>query len=95
LTIHLSADATGDSYDIDGSTLSLSDLGFRKVVVDDGHAGQHHPRGSPIVYGSKAAVKRSELIDYLEYAYLEYAPAMCGYFNIARRNYMQTPTLAF
>ena len=87
VTFSLSADPKDDEFSISGRRVHYSDLGLRKLNVDDHGCGRHHPDGSLIIYNSFSSRCNKETIDYLEYA-----PSVLDLFVTSRPEYMKTPS---
>ena len=87
VTLALEADPDAEWVEVNGSTFTLDKLGLEKVSTDDAHTARHHPRGCLFIYGSESARKTKEVV-----SYLEFAAALCEYFQVPSRRYMRGPT---
>lgn len=75
-----------ERFFVRGESYSETDLGFRRVAIEDHHSGRHSPEGSLVIYNSPISSTTQDTVDYLEYA-----PAMLEYFGLKIPEYMLTP----
>lgn len=90
LTLSVQLDPNAPYFGIRGKRYQSEELGFERFEIDDHHSGCHCPEGSLIIYNSKTSTKRSDQVNYLEYA-----PAILKHFGIERPAYMMEPSFQF
>jgi hypothetical protein len=79
LTLSANLDPSRDVFAVGGRQVGFRELGFVRLEIDDHHSGRHHPEGSLIVFNDQEGYFSSRFPD-REIDYLEYAPALKGYF---------------
>ncbi|MFO7562187.1 MAG: hypothetical protein R6X02_06060 [Enhygromyxa sp.] len=87
LTLTVKPDTVATTITIDGQPFQWSDLGLRRHAIDDHHSGRHVPEGSLIVYNSPTSSKRSDEVDYLEFA-----PSVLECLGVEPPQYMRDPS---
>lgn len=79
LTITSEPDPLVATVTVAGAEMTYEELGYVRLPIDDHRSGTHHPEGSLLVFNDEKGYFRSTLG--AESDYLEYAPAVHGYFG--------------
>jgi hypothetical protein len=80
-------DAAAAAFAIDGHSFHWTALGLDRHAIDDHHCGRHVPEGSLVVYNSSTSSKRTDEVDYLEFA-----PSVLNCLGVEPPRYMRVPS---